>query len=135
MGEDIMNIFNSNEYNAPSTEVVHMNTSSGVLEEVEEKEITPWETLQNASELFGIEIKEPEDGCKKCHGRGYVSIDTDSKMPVGCECIFDESVLGSIDSIPDMPNPPAKLSRVERRKMQRKLDKERRREAKKRKRV
>lgn len=132
---DTLGSFNSQEYNAPESEVFDMDTSTGVVEKHEglageTVELQPFEQVKLASKLFGIDINDPKENCKKCNGRGYTAIDSETRMPIGCECIFPADAV-NYENIPDAPNAPAHLSRKERRAMQRKLNKQRIREAKK----
>lgn len=50
----------------------------------------PLKKLQMVSEQLGIVMKEPISNCKSCYGLGYVSIESKTKIPIPCKCIYDK---------------------------------------------
>lgn len=70
--------------------------SEGVsAESVDKKhEESPFEKIKNASVQYGLDIQDPKDNCKRCHGKGYIGMRVDpatnksSGIPVACPCIY-----------------------------------------------
>lgn len=50
---------------------------------------TPFDGIKYFAGRLGIKIKDnPNKSCKKCYGRGYTGMDSVTKIPVPCRCIF-----------------------------------------------
>lgn len=59
---------------------------------------TPMDLFRHFAASMNTELKDPKPGCKKCYGRGYTAIDTKSKYPVPCRCIFKSQDLNRRDA-------------------------------------
>ena len=54
-------------------------------------DLSPLEKIRLASSNNGIIINDtPKKNCKKCYGRGYVSIQHETKLPNACKCLFSK---------------------------------------------
>jgi ferredoxin-thioredoxin reductase catalytic subunit len=51
---------------------------------------TPYEMIQEAATLFGVEVKQPKKNCKHCFGRGYTGLNAKDKSPIACTCIYPD---------------------------------------------
>lgn len=57
-----------------------------------------FEELIDFYKTFDVELSEPKKDCKKCYGRGYIGLDSETDFPIMCKCIkfvsgeFDKNV-------------------------------------------
>lgn len=100
------NILNKEEYTKVEPNKVLIDPSTGTVEDPND----PLVKIKVASKMMGINIKDPEQDCKKCYGKGYVSIKVDTKEPVPCICIFEKK--------DRQVNFPIKYNREQRRKIE-----------------
>lgn len=72
--------------------------------------------IRDAAKQQGIILKGPDKSCKKCHGRGWVGVDSETGNPICCRCIFFKEDLKNMneDEVPEEQRKP--LNREERRK-------------------
>lgn len=99
------------DYDLPIGEEVTVDVINDKI--VDKKVLTPFEKIQNASKEQGIDILEPNPNCKKCYGRGYVSINVKTQLPNPCMCIFTKEQKKSLNLVKPQKN------RAERRKEER----------------
>jgi len=59
---------------------------------IDKNSLTPWDKIKYLAKQLNVKIQDPDTSCKKCFGRGYTSIDAESKTPIPCLCIFTEKV-------------------------------------------
>lgn len=66
--------------------VVDQSTNS--VSVVENKPKTVFDVMKLQADAMGFMIRDPKKNCNKCYGRGYVSMDSKTKQPIPCKCIF-----------------------------------------------
>lgn len=82
----------------------------------DELEITPYDVIKAHAIELGQEILDPNPSCNKCLGRGYIGRDSETKAPIPCSCI--QPNFNSTKNA-EMYNRTRKLSRAERRRLDR----------------
>lgn len=65
-----------------------LNTVADSVETPEERLMTPWELIVATAKAMNVEIGDPKKGCKHCFGRGWTGLDSQTKNPVVCHCVF-----------------------------------------------
>lgn len=80
------NVGGNKQYELPQDESFFVDQSSG--EVVDSKDLTPFQIIKLTAQQMDIKVQDPRKGCKKCYGRGYVGINTSTKEPVPCRCIY-----------------------------------------------
>lgn len=78
--------FYQQQYDLPEVEDKFLDTGKG--EVIDKSDLTPFDIIKSVAQQTDNEIHDPKKGCKHCYGRGYVGIDTTTKSPVPCSCIF-----------------------------------------------
>lgn len=68
----------------PNAQEIYIDPSNSTIID----NVDPWEKIKYASKKYGLEIQEPLKNCKKCYGRGYISIDHNTQNPNPCTCIY-----------------------------------------------
>lgn len=53
--------------------------------------------IRDSAKAFNIRLKEPDPSCKKCYGRGWISVNSVTGDPVPCTCIFHKEDLQAND--------------------------------------
>lgn len=73
-----------------STENVYIGSDTEKVQTQKDvfNDLSNWEKIKFAASQSGIIVNEPKKGCTKCGGRGYVSIQSDTKLPNACRCVF-----------------------------------------------
>jgi len=102
-------------YNEIEAQEVFVDDSDKVITQ-KELNITPFDVIKATAQQLGQEIVDPTPGCKHCLGRGYIGRNADSKAPIPCSCI--QPGFNSIENT-TMYNRTKKLSRAERRQLDR----------------
>lgn len=51
-----------------------------------------YKEIQNVAKEIGLVLKEPNQSCKKCFGRGWIGKDSNTGNPIPCKCIFKEAI-------------------------------------------
>lgn len=69
-----------------SPSIINVNPNTG--EFIDRVALTPFEKIKFAAEKFGMRLNDPNKNCKRCSGRGYTGIDSNTKVPVHCQCII-----------------------------------------------
>lgn len=67
--------------------IIDIDSSTG-----ERVELTPFEKIKFAADKFGMELNNPDRSCKKCFGRGYLSVDSKTGIPVACQCVVPKKI-------------------------------------------
>lgn len=52
------------------------------------QKMEPLEVIKAAAEGIGLILNDPKPNCKKCYGRGYLGVNSLTKEPIPCSCIF-----------------------------------------------
>lgn len=65
-----------------------INANPETCEFIERVALTPFEKIKFAAEKFGMKLNDPKTSCKRCFGRGYIGIDSNTRIPVHCPCII-----------------------------------------------
>ena len=112
------------EYNPIKKQEVFVDETNAIVTE-EELGITPLDVIRKVAESIGQELCDPNPGCKKCAGRGYIGRNAETKAPIPCSCI--QPNFDSAENVA-MYNRTRKYSRKERRQ----LDRDNRKKSKKR---
>lgn len=60
-------------------------------------ELSALDKIKFAAEKFGMPLNNVDPFCKKCYGRGYIGVETKSKIPIPCQCIIPKKLRESID--------------------------------------
>lgn len=55
---------------------------------VDKKDLKPFDIIRNVAIQTNTIINEPKEDCRRCYGRGYVGIDSFTKSPIPCLCIY-----------------------------------------------
>lgn len=74
------------KYNVPTDVDGFIDSDTG--EVLKREDMTPWQIIKSIAKQNNVQVREPSKGCNHCYGRGYESIESDTKMPVPCRCIF-----------------------------------------------
>jgi len=73
-------------YELPEEKTGFIDTVTG---EVKGKEdLTPWDMIKSIAVQTNTKINNPKGSCKFCYGRGYEGIDSATKSPIPCRCIY-----------------------------------------------
>lgn len=48
----------------------------------------PLEVIRAAAEGIGLILNNPKPNCKKCHGRGFLGRNHETREPIPCSCLF-----------------------------------------------
>lgn len=54
------------------------------------KALPIFEQIKKTMDKFGVQVKDPNNNCKHCHGRGYTGKKADSGEPIPCSCIMPD---------------------------------------------
>ena len=100
-------------YIITETEVTEVEIPVAKVPEKSFNDLDPFMKIRLAASQYGIQLKDPDKKCKKCYGRGYVSIQSKTQIPNPCICVFTDA-----DKAKAMTAPPA-LSRKDRRMQER----------------
>lgn len=108
-------------YDVPDIADKFVDTKDGTV--IDKKDLTPFQMIKAIAKQNNHTIKDPSKSCKKCYGRGYESMDTKTKMPIPCRCLFrgKSAEEKEADLMYDSKNNPGKISRTQKRRMQRVL--------------
>lgn len=106
------------KYDVPDSADKFVDTKDGTV--IDKKDLSPFQMIKAIAKQNNHNIKEPSKGCKKCYGRGFEGFDSETKMPVPCRCLFrgKSEQEKSADMMYDMKNHPGKITRSQKRKMQ-----------------
>ena len=113
-----------NNYDDIDKEKVFIDTENDTIINNDDLYITPFDVIKQTAEALGQTISEPKKNCKHCNGRGYIGRDADTKAPIACKCIYTD-----YDDVHNQMiyNNFKKLSRKERRKLERENKKRKKR--------
>lgn len=106
------------QYDVPDSADKFVDTKDGSV--LDKKDLTPFQMIKAIAKQNNHSIKDPKDGCSKCYGRGYEGIDSETKMPIPCRCLFRGKTKTEKDAdiMYDNKNNPGKISRTQKRRMQ-----------------
>lgn len=91
-------MFNTGDYELPMGEEVIVDAANDEI--IDKDSLTPFDKIKSVAAEQGIEIQEPKSNCKHCRGRGYVSVESKSQMPIPCRCIFNEEQREQLSMVP-----------------------------------
>lgn len=78
-------------YNVPKDQDAFINTKDGQV--INRDDLSPLQIIQAIAQKSGIEINDPKPSCKSCHGKGYTGIDSETRSPIACKCIYSKEDL------------------------------------------
>ena len=115
VGDDVEDTSEVQNESVPLPEVVEedLEVQGGGGEEVNFSELPHLEKIRMASQQQGVRILEPNKSCKKCYGRGYISVKTyntpvlgtsgistgeykTEELPNPCKCIYRKEDMGKM---------------------------------------
>lgn len=79
-------LFTDAKYDVPDNADAFVETGEGKV--IKRENMNPFEMIKAIAKENGTEIKDPRKSCKYCFERGYEGIETTTKMPVPCRCLF-----------------------------------------------
>ena len=107
-------LLTGNQYDIPDSADTFVDTTDGKV--INKEDLTPFDMIKAIAKENGTELKKPANGCKHCYGRGFEGLETLTKMPIPCRCLFrgrnDES-----DEMYDSQKMNKKISRAQKRRM------------------
>jgi len=111
-------LLTGSNYDVPDNVDKFVDTKDGTV--VDKKDLTPFQMIKAIAKQNNHTIKDPSKGCKKCHGRGYEGIDSETNMPIPCRCLFrgKSAKEKEADNMYDAKNNPGKIGRNQKRRMQ-----------------
>jgi len=78
-------LLTQSQYEIPETADAFMDSEGKVINK---EDMTPFEIIKAIAVQNKHTLKDPKKNCKHCFERGYESIDSVTKMPVPCRCLF-----------------------------------------------
>jgi len=83
-------LYESGSYELPQ-ELTNVEVEVPVIKQEKTfNDLDPYDKIRLAAAQYGLALKNPEKNCKKCYGRGYISINTGNNIPNACTCIFQK---------------------------------------------
>jgi predicted HTH domain antitoxin len=79
-------LLTTEKYDIPVDADVFIDTKGGDV--TKKEDMTPWEIIKSMAQHNKVSIREPNNGCIHCYGRGFEGLDSKTKMPIPCRCIF-----------------------------------------------
>jgi len=73
-------------YDLPENKDAFVDTKKGEI--VKKEDIDPFQSIKAIAKQTGTVIREPRSGCRHCYGRGYIGIESKTRMPIPCSCIY-----------------------------------------------
>lgn len=74
------------QYDVPEDATTLIDAGEGKV--VNKEDLTPFEIIKTIAKENGFEVLNPNPSCKCCNGRGYDGIESTTKMPIPCNCIY-----------------------------------------------
>lgn len=102
------------KYDLPDSADAFIETGEGKI--INKEDLSPFEIIKAVAKENGTEIKDPVKNCSHCHGRGFEGVDTDTKMPIPCRCLF-RGRNNDGDDLYDSNKLNKRISRVQKRRM------------------
>lgn len=90
------NNFNTVEYELPSGQEIIVDAAN---DKIIDRELTPYDKIKAVAAEQGIKISKPDQNCKRCYGRGYISVESKTQMPNPCMCIFEKEQRDMINGV------------------------------------
>jgi len=105
------------KYESPDTADKFVDTKDGKV--IDKENLTPFQIIKSIAKQNNHEIKDPAEGCKKCYGRGYEGMDSETQMPIPCRCLFrgKSEKEREMDLMYDSKNNQGKIVRTQKRRM------------------
>jgi len=112
------------KYDVPDNADKFVDTKDGTV--VDKEDLTPFQMIKAVAKQNNHNIKDPDKGCRKCYGRGYEGMDSETKMPIPCRCLFRGKTEKEkeADMMYDMKNNPGKLTGLQKRRVAKALFKQ-----------
>jgi hypothetical protein len=111
----------NSRYDIPDNADTFVDTKDGSV--VKKEDMTPFQIIKAIAKQNNLNIKDPSKSCKHCYGRGYESIDSATKMPIPCRCLFrgktDQEKMS--EAMYDSKKNTGRISRQQKRKMRKLL--------------
>jgi len=83
---DSSGLLTGQKYDIPDSADAFVDTGEGKV--INKEDLTPFEMIKAIAKQNNSEIEDPDKSCRHCYGRGYEGLDTKTKMPVPCRCLF-----------------------------------------------
>jgi len=114
-------LLTNSRYDIPDNADTFVDTKDGSV--VKKEDMTPFQIIKAIAQQNSLSIKDPSKSCKNCYGRGYESIDSATKMPIPCRCLFrgktDQEKMA--EAMYDSKKNNGRISRQQKRKMRKLL--------------
>jgi len=109
------------QYEMPEDKSGILDTKTGDV--LDASELTPLDVIRAVAKETGTILRDPNQSCKHCYGRGYTGRDAETKQPIPCTCIYpakteEDEISDSIASQSQMRNLQPKMNREQRRRME-----------------
>jgi len=79
-------LLTGSQYEVPEAADAFVDTGSGKV--INKEDLTPFEIIKAIAKQNNHDIHDPKPSCNKCYGRGYEGMDSQTKMPIPCRCLF-----------------------------------------------
>jgi len=79
-------LFTDAKYDTPDDADAFVETGEGKV--IKREDMTPFEIIKSIAKENGTELKDPKESCRYCYGRGYEGLESVTKSPVPCRCLF-----------------------------------------------
>jgi len=74
------------QYEIPENADAFVDMGDGRV--VKKEDMQPFDIIKTIAKQNGTDIQNPKKSCKHCYGRGYEGIDSETRMPIPCRCLF-----------------------------------------------
>jgi len=114
---DDVGLLTGEQYDIPDDADAFIDTGDGNV--IKKEDLTPLAIIKTIAKENGTKIKDPSRGCKHCYERGYEGMDSVTKMPVPCRCLFRGKSKNEKESegLYDASQMNQKISRDQKRRM------------------
>lgn len=82
---------------------------------IDKESLTHLEKIKVKAKSMNISLNDPDPGCKKCDGRGYVGVHVEDNSPIPCQCLYKEYYKNNPDAKKNKEQFTPKLNRKQRR--------------------
>lgn len=94
--EEINGFIEDETYDDIGAEEAFVDTSEGKI--LDKDDVLPFDIIKAIATENGYEINDPAKGCKTCYGRGYQGIESKTRMPIPCPCIYPKKTQAEKDN-------------------------------------
>jgi len=84
--EDSSGLLTGSQYDLPKDADAFVDAKDGKV--INKEDLTPFEMIKAIAQQTNTIIRNPKKDCKKCYGRGYSGIESKTRMPIPCNCIY-----------------------------------------------